>query len=250
MFSADGSLVVYSSQPSLVVRDAHTLALRQRLSIGPPFSQQLAADIPEGSTLVAPGGRTVYYAYWLLDAEGQPSRAYLARWALPSGRELGTVSLGAGPLLAVRLIDAGARLMVVTARQIDTYDASTLRPVQAVTVQPVPLLPSAAAISPAGTTVTIGSQNGTVSLVDAATGVRSEAMHGHSGPVASAVYAPDGGTVVTVGDDGRVIVWNPRSGTQQAVLSGPGDTSRMPRSAPTARRSTRRASVAWCWHGT
>ena len=59
-------------QPSLVVRNARTLALRQRLSIGPPFSQQLAADIPEGSTLVAPDGRTVYYAYWLLDAEGQP----------------------------------------------------------------------------------------------------------------------------------------------------------------------------------
>jgi WD40 repeat protein/DNA-binding SARP family transcriptional activator len=221
VFSADGSLVVYSSEPSLIVRNAHTLALRLRLPIGPPFSQQLAADIPEGSTLVAPDGRTVYYAYWLLDAEGQPSQAYLARWALPSGRELGTVSLGAGPLLAVRLVDAGARLMVATARQIDTYDAHTLRPVQAVAVEPVPLLPSAAAISPAGTTVTIGSQNGTVSFVDAATGLRSAALHGHSGPVASAVYAPNGNTVMTVGDDGRVIVWNPRSGAQQDVLSGP-----------------------------
>jgi WD40 repeat protein/DNA-binding SARP family transcriptional activator len=222
VFSASGSLLVYSSQPYLVVRDAHTMAMRQQLSIGPPFSKELAADIPEGSTLIAPNGRTVYYAYWLLDAEGQPAQAYLARWALPSGRELGTVSLGAGPLLAVRLTDAGARLMVVTARQLDTYDASTLRRVQAVTIQPVPLLPSAAAISPTGTTVTIGSQNGTVSFVDAATGGRGAALHAHSGPVASAVYAPDGSTVMTVGDDGRVILWNPRSGTQQAVLSGPG----------------------------
>ena len=50
----------------------------------------------------------------------------------------------------------------------------------------------------------------------------AQRLHGHSGPVASAVYAPNGATVMTVGDDGRVIVWDPRSGTQQAVLSGPG----------------------------
>jgi WD40 repeat protein/DNA-binding SARP family transcriptional activator len=222
VFSADGSLLVYSSPPSLVVRDAHTLALRQRLSIGSPFSQALAADIPEGSTLVAPDGRTVYYAYWLLDAEGQPGQAYLARWALPSGQELPTVTVGEGPLLAVRQIDSGARLMVVTARQIETYDARTLRRLQAFAIQPLPLLPSAAAVSPSGTSVTIGSQNGSVSFVDAATGVSSPALHGHSGPVASVVYAPDGATVMTAGDDGRVIVWNPRSHAAQAVLSGAG----------------------------
>ena len=222
VFSANGSLLVYSSQPSLVVRNARTLALRQRLSIGAPFSQELAADIPEGSTLVAPDGRTVYYAYWLLDAEGQPGQAYLARWALPSGQELGTVALGEGPLLAVRLIDSGARLMVVTARQIGTYDASTLRRVQAVEVRPLPLLPSAAAISPTGTSVMIGSQNGTVSFVDAATGVSSSGLHRHSGPVASAVYAPNGAVVMTAGDDGRVIVWDPRSHADETVLSGAG----------------------------
>jgi WD40 repeat protein/DNA-binding SARP family transcriptional activator len=222
VYSADGSLVVYSSEQFLVVRDARTLALRHRLAIGPPFTPELAADIPEGSTLVSPDGHAVYYAYWLMDAEGQPAQAYLARWALPSGRELGTVSLGPGPLLAVRLIDAGARLMVATARHIDTYDPSTLRRIQAVAIRPVPLLPSAAAISPTGSTITIGSQSGSVSFIDAATGVPSPGLRGHSGAVASAVYAPNGATVMTAGDDGRVIIWNPRSEAQEAVLSGPG----------------------------
>ena len=84
---------------------------------------------------------------------GNRGQAYLARWALSSGRSLGTVRLGSGPLVAVRLIDRGARLMVVSAHDIATYNASTLRQVRALTIRPVPLLPSAAAISPDGSTL-------------------------------------------------------------------------------------------------
>ena len=221
VYSANGSLLIYSSGPSLVVRDARTLALRQRLSIGPPYDSALAADIPEGSALVSPGGQSAYYAYWLLDPSGQPAQAYLAQWALSSGQQTGTVSLGAGPLLAVRLIDGGRQVMVVTARRIATYDAATLLRIRVVPVYPVPLLPSAAGISPDGASVTIGSQNGSVSLVDATTGVPRRARGGHSAAVASVVYSPGGSTVMTVGDDGRVIVWNPRSGGELTVLPGP-----------------------------
>jgi WD40 repeat protein/DNA-binding SARP family transcriptional activator len=232
VYSADDSLLVYSSDSSLVVRDARTLALRQRLPIGPPFSQPLAADIPEGSTLIAPDGHTVYYAYWLLDPTGQPGQAYLSRWTLPSGQQMGNGSscggcagastdLGAGPLLAVRLVDGGARLMVVTTRHIATYDAATLRLVGEVPILPVPLLPSAAAISPDGSTIAIGSQTGSLSFVDAATGVREPGVHGDSGAVASVVYAPNGATVMTAGDDGRVIIWDPRSSVEESIMSGP-----------------------------
>ena len=222
VYSADGSLLVYSSGPALVVRDARTLALRQRLVLGPPFRQQLAADISDASALIAPDGRTAYYAYWLTDPAGQPGQAYLARWALPSGRSLGTVRLGSGPLLAARLLDRGARLMVVTAHDIATYNASTLRQVRAVTIRPVPLLPSAAAISPDASTLSIGSQDGSVSFVDAATGRLRRALGGqHSAAVASAVYSPSGRTVMSVGDDGKVIVWDPRSGRRLVALPGP-----------------------------
>ena len=221
VYSADGSLLVYSSGASLAVRDARTLALAQRLSIGPPFSSELAADIPEGSTLVAPDGNSVYYAYWLLDPSGQPAQAYLARWALSSGQQTGTVRLGAGPLLAVRLIDGGGRVMVVTAHRLATYDAATLRRVRVVPIRPVPLLPSAAGISPDGATVAIGSEDGSVSFLDATTGIPRRAHGGHSAAVASVVYAPGGRTVTTVGDDGRVIVWDPGSGQELTALPGP-----------------------------
>jgi WD40 repeat protein/DNA-binding SARP family transcriptional activator len=222
VYSADGSLLVYTSGASLVVRDARTLALRQRLLLGPPFRQELAADIPEGSTLIAPDGHTVYYAYWLMDAAGQPAQAYLARWALSSGRAMRTVRLGSGPLLAVRLVDHGAHLTVVTARDVTTYDASTGRPLRRLMLRPTSLLPAAAAISPDANTIAIGSQDGSVSFVDADTGGLRRGQGGqHSAAVAAAVYAPSGRTVMTVGDDGRVIVWDPRSGRRLEALPGP-----------------------------
>src|SRR5581483_10255590 len=164
------SLLVYRTGLGLVVRDARTLALRARLTIGPPFTQRLTADVPQGSIVIAPDRRTVSYAYWLMSAGGRPTTAYLARWALPSGRRLATVPLGQGPLLALRLLDAGARLTVVTGRAVRTYDAGTLAPLRSVPVRPAPLLPAAAAVSPDGATVAVGAQNGAVSFVASATG--------------------------------------------------------------------------------
>ncbi|MGZ4184114.1 MAG: nSTAND1 domain-containing NTPase [Solirubrobacteraceae bacterium] len=222
VYSADGSWLVYSSGTSLIVRDARTLALRQRLVLGAPYRQQLAADVSEGSTLVAPDGRTVYYAYWLMDAAGEPAQAYIARWALSSGRPLGTVRVGSGPLLAVRLLHRGARLVVVTAHDVATYNASTLRQVRALAIRPAPLLPSAAAISPDTSTLAIGSQDGSVSFVDADTGRLRRGLGGqHSAAVASAVYSPSGRTAMSVGDDGKLIVWDPRSGRRLVALPGP-----------------------------
>ena len=220
-YSDDGSLLVYSAGQSLAVRNARTLALVKRLPIGPPFSQQLTADIPEGSILIGPGQSTAYYAYWLLNPAGQPTDAYMARWSLPSGRSLPTVRVGSGPLLAVALIDRGRELIVVTAHDVDTYDAHTLALVRSVAIRPVPLLPAVAAISPDGAAVAIGFQNGSVAFVDAATGAARRGLGGHGAAVASALYAPDGRTVVTVGDDGKVIVWDPGTGAQAAAMPGP-----------------------------
>lgn len=221
-YSRDGSVLIYSAGASLAVRDARTLGLRKRLLIGPPFTKQLTADIPDASILIGPGQRTAYYAYWLLNPAGQPTDAYLARWSLPTGRRLPTVRLGAGPLLAVALVDGGAELMVVTAHDVDTYDAHTLRRRRSVAIRPAPTLPSAAAISPTGATIAIGSQNGSVTFIEAHTGVARRGSGGHAADVASAVYSPDGRTLMTAGDDGRVIVWDTATRTRAAVLPGPG----------------------------
>jgi DNA-binding SARP family transcriptional activator/WD40 repeat protein len=221
VYSGDGSLLVYPDGPSLVVRDGRTLALRTRLPIGSPFSQDLTADVPSGSILIAPDRRSVYYAYWLVNPAGQAVDAYLSRWSLPSGEQLPTVSLGSGPLLALRLIDRGAGLMVVRAHRVATYDAHSLRLVRAETLRPAPLRPSTAAISPDGASVAIGSETGAVWFVNAATGAARRGLAAHAAAVASIVYAPSDETVVTIGDDGKVITWDPKTRTETALVSGP-----------------------------
>jgi WD40 repeat protein/DNA-binding SARP family transcriptional activator len=220
VYSQDGSLLVYRAGPALVVRDAGTLALRARLSIGGPFTPDLSADVAEGSILVAPGDRTVYYGYWLMDGGGQPAQAYLARWSLPSGRPLATVRLGRGPLLATALIDAGTRLIVVTAHVVRTYDARTLRLLASVAIRPAPVLPSAAAVSPDGATIAIGTDTGSVWFVAASTGTARRGQGGHAARVASAVFSADGTTAITAGNDGKVIEWDPAGGEETAVLPG------------------------------
>jgi len=49
-------------------------------------------------------------------------------------------------------------------------------------------------------------------------------LTGHQGAVYSASFFPDGGRVVTSGDDGRVRVWNVRTGRLLHEIEGPGGT--------------------------
>jgi WD40 repeat protein len=97
----------------------------------------------------------------------------------------------------------------------------TGRRVRSEAIQPVPILPTAAAISPDGATVAIGSETGSVWLVDPITGAARRGRGGDTTAVASVVYAPDGKTAMTVDDGGKVILWRPATATETAALSGP-----------------------------
>jgi len=220
-YSSDGSVLIYPAGAFLAVRDAHTLALLTKLPFQSHFTQEVTADIPDGSILIAPDRRTVYYAYWILNAAGHPTAAYVDRWSLPSGRRLSTTRIGSDALFALRLVDAGSRLVVVAARGIGVYRAHSMRLLRSVAILPTPASPSAAAISPDGRTIVIGSRTGSVSLVDLSTGDARRGFGGQGGPVAGVVYSPDGQTVVTVGDDNRVTVWDPKITAPVAVLTGP-----------------------------
>lgn len=220
VYASDGSLLVYPAGAFLAVRDAHSLALRARLPLGSSFTHEVTSDISQGSILIAPDGRTAFYGFWLMNAAGQPTTAYLDRWSLPSGRRLPALRIGSGPLLALRLVDRATRLMIVTPHQIRTYDASTLELLRAVPVSAGPILPSTAAISPDGHTIAIGSKSGSVSFIKAANGASRRGLRGHAGGVADVLFTPDGKHAVSVGDD-KVIVWDPKRGTEVAELSGP-----------------------------
>jgi WD40 repeat protein len=92
-----------------------------------------------------------------------------------------------------------------------------------VAIRPVPVLPSAAAISPDGSTVVLGMQNGSVWFVTAATGRARRASGGHGASVAAVAFAPGARTAVTAGGDGRVILWDLRAREQAVVLPGPAE---------------------------
>jgi WD40 repeat protein len=221
-YSRDGSLLVYPAVdpggPFVAVRDAHTFAMLAKLQYAPSLDYQREI---RGGIQIAPDKRTVYFPYWMLGAAGSPAPAFVARWALPSGRPQATTRIGSGPLLAARLVDGGAVLAVVTASNASLFDSRSLHLLRSAAITPTPASPSVAAVSPDGHAAAIGSQTGAVSFADLATGTLRRAPIGHDGAVGSVMYSADGRHVLTYGDDGKVIVWNPTTAKPVAVLTGP-----------------------------
>ncbi len=178
------------------------------------------SEIPGGSIAIAGDDHTVYYAYWSAGNAGAAPAAYLERWALPSGRALAPIRIGSQPLLAIRTINPGSQVEIVSTGEDEVFDRRSLRPVRSAAIRPVPA-PVAAAISPDGRTIAIGSRDGAVSSVDAASGRAHLAAVRQTAQIASVAYAQSGRTVATVGDDDTAIVWDPRSGVAAQVLTGP-----------------------------
>ncbi len=226
VYSSDGSLLVYiahgrSGSPFVAVRNARTLDRLNKLALDRRWQTYPTADDRGGSFLVAPNDRTIYYAYWILDAAGNPSAAYIDRWSLPSGRLLSTTAVGTGPVLAKRLVASGRRLVVVNATSSQVFDTRSMRRLSAVTIVPAPgENATEAAISPNGRAAAIGSSTGSVSFVDLATGSTRPGVGGHTAYVARVVYSPDGRAVVTTGNDNQVIIWDPQDATPIEVLEG------------------------------
>jgi DNA-binding SARP family transcriptional activator/WD40 repeat protein len=235
VYSGDGSLLAYPTDDvptSIAVRDAHTLALVSKLAFDPFQIATQTPDTAHASILIAPDDRRVYCAYRVFDldpngshslVEPYPGATYLARWSLPSGRRLSTTRIDSGAVLAVRLIDGGARLLVVDARTVSVFDAGSLHRLSSLAITPAPAAPSAAAISPDGRTIAIGSQTGQVSFIDAANGQARAGIGARSTPVTTVTYSPGGRAVASTGSDNRVIVWDPQTATSAEVLTAPAE---------------------------
>ena len=230
VYSSDGSLLAYPTDylpPSIAVRDAHTLAWLARLTFDPLQTARLAPDIAHASILIAPDGRTAYCAYRVFDLTRSfakaPGATYLARWSLPGGRRLSTTRIDPGAVLAVRLTGAGARLLVVDAHSVSTFDANSVRRLSSAAITAAP---SAAAISPDGGTVAVGSPTGQVSFVDPATGHARPGTGAHGSAVTSLTYSPDGRAVASTGADNTVIVWDPQAARPAQVLTAPAEQVR------------------------
>ena len=230
VYSSDGSLLAYATDsypPAIAVRGAQTHALLATLMFDPFQAARLTEDIPNASILIAPDGRTIYCAYRVFDfarrlAEA-PGATYLVRWSLPSGRRLSTTRIAPRAVLVVRLIDDGARVLVVDARRVSVFDSSSIRRLSSVAITPAPVAPSAAAISPDSRTIAVGSRTGQMSFIDASTGDARRGTGSQSSPVTSVNYSPEGRAVASTGSDNKVIVWDPQAARSAEVLTAPAE---------------------------
>ena len=205
VYSSDGRLLAYPTDtllPSIAVRDAHTLAPLATLILPSPQSALMTPDTPHARILIAPDRHTVYCAYRIYDTSRSFAKAagatYLARWSLPGGRLLPMTRIDPGAVLAIRLTDDGAHLLVVDTHSISTFSASPVRRLSSAAITPAPAL-SAAAISPDGRTIAVGSPTGQVWFVDSATGHARQGTGAHGSAVTSLTYAPNGRAVASTG---------------------------------------------------
>jgi WD40 repeat protein len=77
------------------------------------------------------------------------------------------------------------------------------------------------AFSTDGKQIVSGSDDKTVRVWDAQTGVERAVLEGHTSSVTSVAFSPDGKHIVSRSDDKSIRVWDAQTGVQRAVLEGP-----------------------------
>ncbi len=121
------------------------------------------------------------------------------------------------------MIDSGARLLIVDAHSVSVFDASRVRRLRSVWIKPAPVAPSAAAISPDGRAIAIGSRTGRVSFVDPSTGDAHLTIGAHSTPVTTVSYSSNDRVFASTGTDNKVLVWHPQTARPAEVLTAPAE---------------------------
>ena len=224
-FSPDGSLLLTvapgSPPPALQIRAATTLKVLHVLRFDRGWLRA-----PETGT-VTPFGitrdkRTAYFAYDVVGASGKEGSAFLDVWDVASGRRT-TVRLGSDDVLDARIVGR-SRLETVTSRSIETWTLPRLRRLWAVRPRTGALGGSFASISPDGRVVAaFAGPDAQLEFVDAGNG---RAIAGQEGPGQAAFhfvrFSPDDHTVATTLTDGRVILWDSRTGQATDTLVGHG----------------------------
>ncbi len=177
----------------------------------------LLYDVPYGGAFVHAVAFSSDGRY--LAAGGDEKQAYVQLWQAADGKPLRKFVGHTGAVLSVGFNRAGDRLLTTsqdgTVRIWNVADGAELKQFRGHASGV-----TSAAFSPDEKTIVTTGQDGTAivwpldalsptgsSDDDAPADVR--AFRGHRGPIHGVVYAPDGQTVATVGDDRRVLIWKP-----------------------------------------
>ena len=225
-FSRDGSLLLTAAAgfppPGLQLLRATTLRRLRLLRLDRGFLHpriDTGAVTPLG---LSPDGKTAFFAYdVVVSDDGKEGPAYLDRWSVATGRRA-TVRLGSPNVVGAGFVRGGTRIVTVTSSAVETWDARALRRLRSVRTS-LPLGGYAAVSSDGSRVAGLRRGTGTPVFVDATTGRATPATSGgHEGGVLSLQFSPDGRRVATTGDDGKVILWDPATGTPLETLVGHG----------------------------
>ncbi|HZC13294.1 MAG TPA: WD40 repeat domain-containing protein, partial [Thermoleophilaceae bacterium] len=189
--------------------DARTLERRRRVVLPPvpdaPFVFLSAAFLSNGRDLVV--------HQYVPDA---PAIVLRRLDGVTGALEGGPLRVRHGALRLFPNAD-GRRVFVTSARDDETYeiDAESLR-----VVRRYPVGGFTGAASPDGRAFALGSEDGTVRVLDLRSGRVRPFSGRHRAGVGSMTFTPDGRTLLSADGDGRVIVWDAATGEMSEQLSG------------------------------
>jgi WD40 repeat protein/DNA-binding SARP family transcriptional activator/energy-coupling factor transporter ATP-binding protein EcfA2 len=165
-------------------------------------AQEVPMEVPVGALAFDPRGHTLM----ALDAAGR-----LSSIDLPSRRVVPERQL-TGEWWSVGYSADGSALVISTTEETRVVRGSTEVKIA---------VGGPASISPDGSLVAVAAWEpaNEVLIFDAFSGAQVTRFSGHTAPVQDVRFMPGGG-LLTAGDDGLVILWDPRSGSIEEVLRG------------------------------
>ncbi len=210
-YSPDGWRIAAATRKDIWMYDARS-GVALKLLTGHTDSVLTVAFSPSGNTLASGG------------ADGT-----VRGWFVRSGRLFETITGHEGPVRSVRFSPDGSTLASAGEdKLIRLWDGWNVE--LKGTLEGHLGSVDTVAFSPDGLTLASGSRDGAVMLWDVQTGKKLRTLEGHEQPVSSVAFSPDGRTLASAGRpqsvdprlsrDGRIKLWDTRTGEQVRTLEG------------------------------
>jgi DNA-binding SARP family transcriptional activator/WD40 repeat protein len=217
-FSPDGSRLAIRRAGGVTLLDGRTW---RRIATGAVPDVEGSNDVPDAGyphMAFAPDGRTLQVPYD--DTPDGYVPAVVLRFDARTGARVGRPMHLAAPADFLTFSPDGGRVATADDDSIVIRDARTLHAVRRVAGPPELGLAQAFALSYDGRTLAAGGSDGSVRLLDTATGGWRTASGRHQGAVQRVLFSRDGRFLVTVGDDAHAIVWDVEAGAAAETLEG------------------------------
>ena len=210
-YSPDGRRIAAATHEDIWMYDARS-GVTLKLLTGHTDLVYTVAFSPSGNTLASGG-----------------SDGTVRGWNVRSGTLFETIEGHGGSVLSIRFSPDGSTLASAGTDKLirfwDVWTADLKRTLEGHSA-PVDTL----AFSSDGLTIASGSRNGAIMLWDVKSGKKIHTLEGHEQPVRSVAFSPDGLTLASAGiphsvsprlsRDGRIKLWDTRTGEQVRTLEG------------------------------